>query len=136
MNNALNEQAIEKYLATIGRFISQNFLYVYMMPSNLDIALLGGFSFVNMQGFIIAFYKNDVLLIPLTKMGDFDITRKPIVIDRSSIYKIKVKKGIMQYTITILTSKGNLKLNCSKKIISKSWQSNNLKFLEANNWII
>ena len=136
MNSALNEQAIEKYLANIGKSISQNFLFAYVMPSNLDIVLFGSFSFAKMQNFIIVFYNEEVLLIPLTKMGDFDITQKHIVIDGSSIENLNIKKGLMQYTITIVTSGGNLKLNCNKKIVSKPWQSNNLKFLETNNWMI
>lgn len=134
MNNGINEQAIEKYLSSTGRTISQNYVYAYVMPSDLDSFLLGELSVVNLENFIIVFYENEILLVPLTLNGDFDTNQQPIVIEKSIIDDIKIKKGLLQYKINIITSKGSLKLNCTKKILSNPWQSNNIKNLEANNW--
>lgn len=136
MNKAMNELAIRDYFLSIGKTLSNNFLFGYVEPSNLDIALFGSISFIKMKNFIIAFYSNEIILAPLTRTGDFDLTEKTIVINEEDIDFVKVKKGIIQYVITIVTKSGNLKIKCGKKIATYGWQSNNIKYLDANSWLM
>ena len=134
MNKALTETSIEKYLCSIGKKADNNYLYGYVEASNLDFALLGAFSFIKMKYFIIAFYEDEIVLIPLTIAGDFDLSQDPIILDRSIIDDIRIKKGLIQYKIRINTSSGDLIIKSNKKIVSCPWQSDNIAYLESNNW--
>lgn len=136
MNNAINKQAIEEYLSALGRPNSENYLYAYIMPSNIDQLIFGPISALNIENLIVAFYKEDLVLIPLTLTGDFASDYDPLIIPKADIADIKIKKGLMQYTLTIVTAQGDLKLKLSKKILGQAWQGDNIKNLEANNWFI
>lgn len=48
-----------------------------------------------MKYFIIAFYDNEIMLLPLTMAGDFDINQDPIVLEKSMVDDIKIKKGLI-----------------------------------------
>lgn len=134
MNKALSDTAINKYLSSLGKEAKNNYLYGYVEASNLDFALLGAFSYIKMKYFIIAFYENEIILLPLTMTGDFDPNQDPIVLEKSMIDDIKIKKGLIQYKITINTDGGDLKIKSNKKILTCPWQSDNIAHLESNNW--
>lgn len=89
-----------------------------------------------MKYFIIAFYDNEIMLLPLTMAGDFDINQDPIVLEKSMVDDIKIKKGLIQYKITIKTDSGDLKIKSNKKILTYPWQSDNIANLESNNWFM
>ena len=136
LNNALDKQKIEEYLSSIGRPIAKNFLYVFIKPSNMNLEIFTNFPYPKLKYFIVAFYKEDILLFPLTLMGEFDTSQKAFIINRTNIDNINIKKGFLEDTIIIVTDKGNLKLSLRKKGLRKSWQVDNLKFLQANEWTI
>lgn len=48
-----------------------------------------------MKYFIIVFYDNEIMLLPLTMAGDFDINQDPIVLEKSMVDDIKIKKGLI-----------------------------------------
>ena len=136
MNKAMNEQVIRAYFSSIGKTLSNNFLYAYVEPGNLDLALFGAISFIKMKNFIAAFYSDEIIIAPLTLTSDFDITENPIIIREENIDSLKIKKGIIQYVITIVTKSGKLKLKCNKKIALYDWQASNLKYLDDNKWLM
>ena len=136
MNQALYVAAIENYLSSLGKQADNNYLYGYVEASNLDFALLGAFSYIKMKYFVITFYKNEIVLLPLTMAGDFDLKQEPIILDNSTIEDIKIKKGLIQYKITINTAGGDLVIKSNKKIVTCPWQSENIGYLESNNWFI
>lgn len=136
MNKALNETAIENYLSSIGKQADKNYLYGYVEASNLDFALLGAFSYIKMKYFVVIFYKDEIVLLPLNMAGDFDYNQEPIILEKDYISNITIKKGLLQYKITINTPSGDLKIKSNKKIVTCPWQSDNIGNLESNKWFI
>ena len=136
MNNAMDEKAIEEYFTSIGKTLSDNFICGYVEPNDLDLPIFESLSYVSVKSFIISFDSNEIIMVPLSPVGNFQLDEEPIIIKKENIDRIKVKKGIIQYALTIFLRDDKFKIKMGKKIISHDWHSNNLKYLIENNWFM
>lgn len=133
MNEALKIENLKKFFDEIGKPVSTNFLYGYEDPKSSSIFLLGGLAaVVDQKYYIVAFFPDEIILAPLTANGKFH--GGYVNIPREQIQTINVKKGLMQYKVTIKVQNQKYKLNCNKFIMNTPWQKENIEYLENNGW--
>ena len=132
MNEALKSDNIEKFFDEIGKPVKNNYLYAYEEPSNTSIFLLGVLSVIDMTYYIVGFFPEEIILLPLTVTGKF--RGDHVIIPREKIHNMDVKKGLMQYKITIKKDNQKSVLKCNKFILNTPWQKENIQFLEKKYW--
>lgn len=134
MNEALKIENIKKYFAAIDRTVTTNFTYGYREPKKRWFLLGGALAAFKYKYYIIAFYPDEIVLAPLTSMGKFKEDYQ--VIPKEDIQTIAVKKGLIQYKVTIQMNEEKIKLKCNKFILNTPWQKENTTYLENNHWYI
>jgi len=132
MNEALKIENIKEYFAAIDRTVTTNFTYGYREPRKRWFLLWGAYTAFKYKYYIIAFYPDEIVLAPLSAMGKFKEDYQ--VIPKEAIQAIEVKKGLMQYKVTIQTNEEKIKLKCNKFILNTPWQKENTIYLENNGW--
>lgn len=134
MNEAMKINNIEDYMESLTIPVNQNFVYGYTEPGLLSSFTYGALaSLVDMKFYLLFFSSDEIILVGLTMMGQFsgDHARIPY----EDIDYLKVKKGLVQYKITIkIKGEKKLTFKSNKVIAGIKWQKNNLAFLDSTNW--
>lgn len=135
------EQQIESLVKEIDPQIQvdQNFVYGYADPKLLASLALGGFSVLTMEYYIVVFAEDKLMLLEVSMGGK--LTGNYGEIPYTEIDSVKVKRGMLQYVLTIKI-KGErraLKLKCNHKILNADrmgmgWQKENLENMANTGW--
>ncbi|MBC6311014.1 hypothetical protein HCJ66_15920 [Listeria sp. FSL L7-1582] len=96
------------------------------MPSGFSYALFGSVSVLDMNYNVLQMNDTEIIVIPVSNTtgkimeGDF------LVIPKDEIESVKFKKGMLGFTLEIVTSKGELKFKVRKAMLGASWHKDNL----------
>lgn len=132
MNEAMEAQNIKQYFERIEKPVSMNFTYSYSAPKFFSFLLWNGLAAFKYKHYIVAFFPEEIILVPLSFSGNFK--DNPIRIFRNEIQNIQIKEGLLQYKIKVQTEDQTIKLKCTKFIINQSWQKENIAYLEGKAW--
>lgn len=132
LNQGMKQENIEAFLRTLGKEPNQNYVYGVVPPGVLSILMLGNFVGATMEYNIIAFYPDELVLLPLKMSGNFN--GEHYVLPRNEMEDFQVKKGMLNYTVKFRTPEGKIKFNLNKIAAGAKWQRDNLEYLAANNW--
>lgn len=132
--NTKEKEDILSYAESLGITLDRNYVYAYTEPTFKSFFFLGVFSILSdLKNFIIAFTQNEIILFGLTFTGKFaDVN---VRIHWEDVEQLEVKNGIMQDKITVKSKdESKIVLQVNKRILGRSWQKENLEFLNKNNW--
>lgn len=137
MSRASKKEDIKALVAEIAPAVEveQNFIYGYTDASLMTSLTYGNLAAVmGMEYSIIVFAKDRIFLLEVSMTGG--LTGEYGVIMYSDVESFKVRKGLIQYIITLklVGEKKKLKLKSNKKILGMGWQKANLEFLDNSNW--
>lgn len=141
MNAETWEENIESFIKEINPDIRINHNYIYGYTDARLMASLayGNLSVLAMEYFIVVFAGDQLLLLDLNMGGS--LTGEYAVIPYSDIQSFKVRKGILQYIITIelVGEPTRLKFKCNRKMLNAQmmgmgWQKENLDFMASQGW--
>ena len=134
MNEAMKEDNIREYMEPLGITINQNFVYAYTEPGLLSTFTYGAFSaLVDMDLFILVFNPKEIVLVGLSKLGNF--SGNYVHLPTDDIELLDVKKGLFQYKLELkIKDEKRMKFKVNKIIATSKWQKSNLDFLESVNW--
>jgi len=132
MNEAMKMENIRMYFSDMDKTIDRNVVYGYIGPRKRDFFFWGALSALKQKSYIVAFYPNEIILVGLSMKGNFRDER--IILAKKAIDSLDVKKGLMQYKVTIQTNETKLKLKCNKFIFNQPWQKENTTYLEEIGW--
>lgn len=137
MSRASKEEDIKALVSEIDPSIQvgQNFVYGYTDASLMTSLVYGNLAAVmGMEYFIVVFTENRLLMLKINMGGS--LTGNYGMILYSDIESFKVRKGLMQYilTVQITGEKKKLKLKSNKKMLGMGWQKSNLEHLDSRGW--
>ena len=127
MNDAMKIEKIQDYMKKSDVELSSNVIYAQIDAKAWKYALFSGFAALAIQHFLVVFEKDDILLIGVTKMGDF--ANKDTNISRATINNIQYKKGLLQGTLTIQLKDNELQFKIPKVIAVAKWHKENMEHL-------
>ena len=127
MNDAMKIDNVQNYMKKVNVELSSNVIYAQIDAKVWKYALFSGFATLSIQHFLIVFEKDDILLIGVTKMGDF--ANKDTNISRSAINSIQYKKGLLQGTLTLQLKDNEVQFKIPKVIAVAKWHKENLEHL-------
>ena len=134
MNEAMKVENLKRFFGDINKPITTNYVSAYEDPSATSFLILGSLGGVDVKNYIVAFYPDEIVLAPLTLSGDFQ--GKYITVNKDQIQDISVKKGLMQYKVTLTVDGQKFKLKCTKFTMTSPWQKENVNFLASKDWYI
>lgn len=104
-------------------------VYAQVMPSAGQFLLFGPYAqLVKGSYFVLTVDKERLILIPLHKLtGKIDRKVDPMFIPFAEIEQIKIKNGLLWYTVTIVGEGQELPLKLSKNAVGMKWHKNNLE---------
>lgn len=135
MNQASKPENIEEFLEDITTDRQGDYIYGYSAPKLLASLTYGNLAYLTHSNYFILYFTSDTLfLLTINLKGDF--TRDYVTIPYTDIETFKVKKGLIQYVLTlkIKEEKQSLKIKCNKFIVSMSWQKENIQHLIDKEW--
>lgn len=132
LNQGLKEENIHMRLKEINRLPNQNYVYGTVMPGTVPAIMLGGLMALAMEYHIVAFYADEIVLLPMNVRGNFKENYFTFQRDDMEIYN--VKEGWLRYKIKIQTQDDRINLVVNKKLLGKPWHTNNLEYLRSKKW--
>lgn len=132
MSLVLKKEDVVEYLEEKGllnSFTKETIVYAQIMPSTAQVFLLGAYAqLVKGNYFAMCIDEKRVILIQLSKVSG-KINRKvdPMFIPFEEIEDVKIKNGILMYTVTIQGEGQELPLKLSKKALGMKWHVANLE---------
>lgn len=137
MSRASKEEDIKALVAEIDPNIelNQNFVYGYTDASIMTSLTYGNLAAVmGMEYFIVVFSDDQLIMLEVSMGGG--LTGNYGMIKYSDIETFKVRKGLIQYIITVKITgeKKKLKLKSNKKMLGMGWQKANLESLDSRGW--
>lgn len=132
LNQGMKREAIEEFLRSLGREPGQNYVYGVVPPGVLSMLMLGNLMAFSMEHNIVAFYPDELVLLPLKMSGNFKGDH--FVLPREELEDFHVKKGLLNYVVTFHTPEGKVRFNIGKIAAGAKWHKENLAALSENNW--
>ncbi|MBC1476013.1 hypothetical protein HB852_15455 [Listeria grandensis] len=123
----LKSEDIKEYVEKIGyKLDPDSAIWGTSMPSGFSYALFGSVSVLDMNYNVLQMNETEIIVIPVSNtsgkisQGDF------LVIPEEDVESVKFKKGMLGFTLEILTSQGELKFKVRKAMLGASWHKENL----------
>lgn len=135
MNQASKPENIDLFLEDITTDRQGDYIYGYSEPKLLASLTYGNLAYLTNSNYFILYFTSDTLyLLTVDLTGNF--TMDYVTIPYTDIEAFKVKKGIIQYILTlkIKGEKKSLKIKCNKFIVGMAWQKENIQHLIDKEW--
>lgn len=141
MGKASWEENIESLMAEIDPAVGldQNYVYGYTDASLLSSFVYGPLASLTMEYYIAVFAEEKLVLLEVSMKGRLTGNYGEILY--ADIESLKVKRGFLQYllTIKIAGEKKPLKLKCNHKMMNAErmgmgWHKENLESLASQGW--
>lgn len=131
MGLILTHEEIVAYLQEQGLhhpLIEETLVYAQVMPTVGQFFLFGQYAqLVKGSYFVLGLDEDQVVLLPLHKVtGKIDRKVEPMFIPFNKIDDIKIKNGMMWYSVTIQGEGHELPLKLAKHALGMKWHKNNL----------
>lgn len=120
--------------------VDRNFIYGYTDATLMASLVYRSLAALTMEYYIVVFAEDRLLLLEVSMGGELTGNHGEVLY--SDIESFKVKKGFLQYVLSIKLKgeKTVLKLKCNHKMMNAEkmgmgWQKENLEFLSGNEWM-
>ncbi|MBC2258787.1 hypothetical protein [Listeria booriae] len=129
----LKLEDITTYIDSIGYSSNKEcIIWGTAMPTGFSYALFGAVSVLDLKYNVLQLNDSGIIIIPISSTSGKIIEGEYIAIPKEEVTDIKFSKGMLGYTLEVVTSKGNLKFKVRKKMLGANWHSANLENILKN----